>query len=261
MCVETCTNIICTYTHHGVHRVCCSVLRCITVCCSVLNVLHTRVPIYCSVLQRIAVCCAYSIPVTTFLKTACAESVLQSIAMCCSVLQRVAVCCAYSILMLQYIAVWCSVLQYVACTPYLSPPFRRQHAPSPCAEYCSVLQCVAECCSVLQCVARTPYSCCSILQCVAACCSVLCVLHTCHHLSEDRVRRVRRLVEKVEESVVHSVDEKLVTFLTTSARYSFEYIKWMKSSFWGISSLPVSQVESRVAKNRKYLKSKLCHFK
>ena len=65
-------------------------LQCIAVCCFVLQC----IAVYCSVLQCIAVCCF----------------VLQCIAVYCSVLQCIAVCCS----VLQYIAVCCSVVQCVA---------------------------------------------------------------------------------------------------------------------------------------------------
>jgi len=84
-------------------------LRCIAVCCSVLQ----YVTVCCSVLQCVAVCC----------------SMLQCVAVCYSVLQCVAVCCS----VLQCVAVCSSVLQCVAVR---------------CSVCCSVLQCVAVCVAV-----------------------------------------------------------------------------------------------------------------
>jgi len=73
--------------------VCCSVLQCVAVCCSVCSVLQC-VAVCCSVLQCAAVCC----------------SVLQCVAVYCSVLQCVAMCCS----MLQCGAARCNVLQCAA---------------------------------------------------------------------------------------------------------------------------------------------------
>ena len=60
--------------------VCCSVLQCVAVCCNVLHYVAVRTLqcMCCSVLQFVAVCC----------------SVLQCVAVCCSVLQCATVCCS-----------------------------------------------------------------------------------------------------------------------------------------------------------------------
>jgi len=83
------------------------VLRCVAVCCSVLQ----RVAMYCSVLRCIAVCCGVleammrwhaddgEDPFGT-------ECVLQCAAVCCGLLRCVAVCCG----VLQRVAVCCDVL-------------------------------------------------------------------------------------------------------------------------------------------------------
>ena len=93
----------------------CSGLKCVAVCCSVLQISYPDFPVrHChdESLHALSPHAALLLLVDTFK--------LQCVAVCCSVLQCVAVCC--------------SVLQCVAV-------------------YCSVLQCVAVCCRVLQCVA------------------------------------------------------------------------------------------------------------
>ena len=68
----------------AVVAVCCSVLRCVAVCCSVLGIESHGYTILeagngmLRLLQCVAVCCC----------------VLQCVAVCCSVLQCVAVCCS-----------------------------------------------------------------------------------------------------------------------------------------------------------------------
>jgi len=131
LCIQTThiqTTHVCVFVYKQIHThawfgMCCSVLRCVAVFCSVLlcatvvccSVLLC-VAVYCNVLQCIAMCC----------------SVLQCVAVYCNVLQRIAMCCS----VLQCAAVYCNVLQCIAMC-------------------CSVLQCVAMCCSVLQCVAAS----------------------------------------------------------------------------------------------------------
>jgi len=91
-------------------HLCCSVLQCIAVYCSVSTyVSDTCVAVCCSVLQCVAVCLHTS-----------ATPVLQCVAVYCIVLLCVAACC--------------SVLTYVSDTCV--------------AVCCSVLQCVALCCGV-----------------------------------------------------------------------------------------------------------------
>jgi len=119
----------CLSLSRGQVAVCCSVLQCVAVCCSVCSVMRC-VAVCCSALQCVAVC-----------------------AVCCSVLQNVAECCR----VLQSVAVCCSVLQQGNHThPRLI--LSRMRA----AVCCSVWQCVAVCCvlHMLQCVAV----CCSVMQ-------------------------------------------------------------------------------------------------
>ena len=103
--------IACTLLYTGDYfenEVCCSVLQCVAVCCSVLPATTTKtrsVAVFCSVLQCVAVHCSVLQCVLTapfFGATPKLEY--------CSVLQDVAVCCS----VLQCIAVYCSVLQCVA---------------------------------------------------------------------------------------------------------------------------------------------------
>jgi len=114
----------------GPKKLPCSMLQCVSVCCSVLQ----YAAVCCSMLQCVLVCC----------------SVLQYAAVCCSMLQYVAV--RFS--MLQYVAVCCIMLQYVSvcCSAFQYVEVR-----------CSILQYVAVCCSAFQYVAV----CCSMLQYVA----------------------------------------------------------------------------------------------
>jgi len=73
-----------------IHRaVCCSVLQCVAVCCSVLQMC-------CSVLQSVAL-------IHRALLHVC-YAVVQCVAACCSVLQRVAACCS----MLQFVTGCCA---------------------------------------------------------------------------------------------------------------------------------------------------------
>jgi len=146
--------------------VCCSVLQCVAVCCSVLQC----VAVCCSVLQRVAVC----------------WSVLQCVAVCCSMLQCAAVSLTPSVVwnflshmrhdsctcvtefdvccsVLQHFAVGCSVLQWVevwltyyCCLDILVTHViwlvhTIWHDSFKCETEFDALQCVAVCCSVLQC--------------------------------------------------------------------------------------------------------------
>ena len=87
--------------------VCCSVLQCVAVCCSVVQ---------CSVVQCVAVCCNVLKLLRCSLLQSFAEfrsmlqcvgqCVGQCVAVCCSVLQCVAVCCS----VLQCGAVQCSAV-------------------------------------------------------------------------------------------------------------------------------------------------------
>jgi len=120
--------------------VCCNVLQCVTVCCSVLHVplkskrwVHACGAVCCSVLQCVAVHHSMLHFTNTVKKT--------SLCVCCRVLQCVEVRCSA----LQCVAVCCSYRSKVT----------------------KVSLCV--CCSVMQCVAV----CCRVLQCAAVCCSVL----------------------------------------------------------------------------------------
>jgi len=78
--------------------VCCSVLQCVAVCCSMFqggNAVEEFVAVYCSVLQCVAVYGSVSqcVAVWKCSRGVCC-SVLQCVAVCCSVLQCVAVCCS-----------------------------------------------------------------------------------------------------------------------------------------------------------------------
>jgi len=82
-------------------RFCCSVLRCVALCCRWAPVL----------LQSVAVCCS-ALWMSTGSNAVCC-GVLRCVAVCCGALWCVAVCCG----VLQCVAVCCSVLQCVAvCT-------------------------------------------------------------------------------------------------------------------------------------------------
>jgi len=136
--------------------VCCSVLQCVAVCCGnfcILDVVSTLLPqpgvaVRCSALQHIAAISASWKSFPLFVST-----------MCCSVLQCIAVCCGNFCIMdvvstlrlnqvLHCVAVCCSVLQCVAaiCASWKSCPL---FAPT---KSCRVLQSVAGCCKELQCV-------------------------------------------------------------------------------------------------------------
>ena len=144
---------------------CCSVLRCVEMSCSVLQkegvlVADCSAPLYSATLQKR--CHSVGLP------------------MQCSVLQYGAVCCR----LLQSF-----VLQVSGRSCSHNPLL-----PATIFSVCSVLQCVAVCCSVLQCVAVCykekvfsycvlvvdcftdswhKHMCCTVFQCVAVCCSVL----------------------------------------------------------------------------------------
>jgi len=202
-------------SHMQMRYVCCSVLRCVAVCCNTQShfsmqptfwrevsqsqVAHFNelcrtykwdmcVAVCCSVLQCVAVCRSvlqYTESCRTYqwtmshirMRYVCC-SVLQCVAVCRSVSQCVTVCCS----VLQGVAVCCSMLQCVAV----------RCSVLQCVAVC-VLQCVAVCCNTQSHVARInelcrTYEwdmcvavCCSVLQCVAVCCSVLqgvALLHT-----------------------------------------------------------------------------------
>jgi len=102
---------------HGHRCVCCNVVQCVAVCCSML---HVCVAAWCRVLQ-----CGNGFRVT-----------LQHTATRCNTLQRshTAPHCRALVSSHGHRCLCCSVVQCVAVC-------------------CSVLQCVAVCCSVLQCVA------------------------------------------------------------------------------------------------------------
>jgi len=137
--------------------VCCSVLQCVAVRCSVLQ-------------RERRFISAFTLPVRCVSEAATWNSDGMP-EVCCSVLQCVAVCCGG----LQCVAVGYSVLQHerrfisaftipVRCVSE-AVTWHPDGMPEVC---CSVLQCVAVCCSVSQCVAWR----CSVLQRVAACSSV-----------------------------------------------------------------------------------------
>jgi len=122
-------------------RLCCSVLQCVAVCCSALQMRYQGLP--CILLGQFA-------------------RQLYVLRLCCSVLQCAAVCCG----VLQCVAVRCSVLQCVAVC------CRSLQCVAVC---CRSLQCIAVCC---RCAVRTiciTFQCCIVWQCVAVCGSVLCV--------------------------------------------------------------------------------------
>jgi len=109
------------------------VLQSILVWCSVL------VAVCCSVLQCVAVCC--SLPVKCRSRAALRE--LQCVEVCCSVLGRVAV---YLLECVAVHAVWCSVLsQWSAFFGSWGALFG---SVLQCGAV-SLLECVAVCCSVL----------------------------------------------------------------------------------------------------------------
>jgi len=122
--------------------VCCSVLQCIAVCCSLSFDLqrneYAALPssVCCSVFQCVAVCC----------------SVLHYVVVCCSTLPYVAGCC----IMLQCVAVCCIMLQCVTVCYRLSL----------CVAWCySAFQCVAVYFSVLQSLTQLKWVECAALRC------------------------------------------------------------------------------------------------
>ena len=135
---------------------CCSVLQCVAVCCSVLQsdeyAVHHHVQLLgqrlcvavcCSVSQFVAVCCSQLnmlfIIMFSFMTNVC---VLQCVAVCCSVLQSVEYAVHHHVQLHSqrvYVAVCCSVLQQVLQSAEM-PSFTFM------ANVC-VLQCVAKCCS------------------------------------------------------------------------------------------------------------------
>ena len=96
----------------------------------------------CSVLQCVAVCCSVLLFADPLVAAQATQGRLKCVAVCCSVLWCVAVCCS----VFQCVTVRCSVLQCVAVCrlPRCSAVCKRQLAVC-----CSVLQYVAVCCSVL----------------------------------------------------------------------------------------------------------------
>ena len=140
-------------------------LRCVAVCCSVLQCVPTALS-FCIHTLFITALRPYHMWLVDLI------CVLQCVAVCCSVLQCVAVCCSVS----QCVAVCCSVsLQpfYSAYTPSLLLHTRSNTWLVDCI---CVLPCVAVCCSVLQCVAV----CCSVsIQPIHSACMPSLLLHTC----------------------------------------------------------------------------------
>ena len=92
-------------------------MRCIAVCCSVLQCVAPCVAVCCSVLQTLLQCVAHCVAVCCIVLS---HELLQEVSM-------------------QYVAVCCSVLQCVVVLQCV-------------AVCCSVLHCVAVCCTVLHCV-------------------------------------------------------------------------------------------------------------
>ena len=136
---------------------CCSELRCVAVCCSVLQVTSS-----CSSSGY----GPYDFPVfKRCVAVSCSE--LQCVAARCSMLQYVAVCCS----VLQCVAACCSVLQCQHRLRLMATCDTTSLIVSSTSRFlvcCGGLWCVAVVSgSVLQCVA----GCCSVLQCVAVCCS------------------------------------------------------------------------------------------
>ena len=110
--------------------VCCSVLQCVAVCCSVLPRIWHIYEL------------SQSIRITTVLNWYVVEccSMLQSAVVCCSVLKCVATMfvCVYTYMYI-YIYMQCVVMCCSGCY----------------SVFCSVLQCLAVSCSILQCLAAT----------------------------------------------------------------------------------------------------------
>ena len=196
---------------------CCSVLHCVAVCCSML--------------QHVYVTWLVHVTYSTFFKTLYC-SVLQCVAVCCSVLQCVAVCWN----VLQCVAVCCSTYMWCGSYKWHEAPFPR-HYTAVCysvlqcvAVCCSVLQCVAVCHSVLQCVAVCQIAqhslvsaltlCCNVLQCVAMCCNVLqCVTVCCSVL-----QCVAMCFNVLQRAAVHVL---LNIFLSVSQHcVHFERVCW-----------------------------------
>ena len=156
-------------------------VRCVAVCCSVLQCSAVCVAVCGSVLQSVAVCSVLRwfvifLPLV-FLGayfglrkgTECC-SVLQCVLQCvlhcvvgsCSVLQCFSVC----------VALCCSVLQCaILVRDFCAVGVLRDSLWLP--KRYGVLQCVAVCCSVLQCDAVCVAGCCRVLQFVAVCCRVV----------------------------------------------------------------------------------------
>ena len=99
MCMLVCCSVFCSV----LQCVCCSVLRCVAVCCSVMS-LHRRVS---GSKMSVCQCVAALDPLHTELAPNYEPLLLQCAAVCCIVLQCVAVCCS----VLQCVAVYVNVLQ------------------------------------------------------------------------------------------------------------------------------------------------------
>ena len=154
------------------HKLCCSVLQCVAVCCSVSHTKSARYHTHNSKLTH-KLCC----------------SVLQRVSVCCSVLQ----CVAHKV---------CSTSHTQQRVDAQSLPVQR-HTKSAVTQ--TVRRCASEserlCQKVKsdcvrkwsQCVERQQGDTQSVLQCVAVCCNVLqCVERLCQKVKSDFVRqRVR----------------------------------------------------------------------
>ena len=111
-CVAVCRGVHCSALQCARRpfpcaAVCCRVLQCFAVCCSVWSVLQC-VAVCCSVLQCVLQCALKCVAVCCCVLKCALQCVSQCVAVCCSVLQCVAVC----------VAVFCSASQCVAvcCT-------------------------------------------------------------------------------------------------------------------------------------------------
>jgi len=146
-------------------------MKCVAVCCSVLQGVAVWWRVMSHVICMNEVCC----------------SVLQCVAGRCSMMACDESCHLYewfiSRVWIDHVICKNEPCHSWCCCP--SCPVVCDESYHICANEvcCSVLQCVAVCCSVLQCVAV----CCSVLQCAAVCCS---------KLSNDGVWWVISLVSK-----------------------------------------------------------------
>jgi len=162
-----------------------------------LHVWNSSVIVCCRVLQCVAVCCSmlrstYILYVS--LKTFVSRYHQQCVTACCSVLQRAEVCCN----VLQCAAVCCSAL--LLHFTYSQLGSHRPQVFWRTARHCNTLQHSATRCNTLQhtygqngtyrlrvyCMSHMWIeSCCSVLQCVAVFCSVL--LFACHIREKSHV--------------------------------------------------------------------------